>query len=168
MAGKLNEPTVTPPIDTGIYRTPGDRWASLETHTPEALDAVAESIMASWHCPTLDEELRRIIGNARIGKADPEERPGSGQQRTECHLPPEPRSCHRRRESSGSTGVEVGTIDEQLLIKLAHEENAMCGKKNPKQGSKAAQKRTGRQTERGNQAEVRRRLQSNRRIPLQR
>ena len=73
MARKLNEPTVTPPVDTGIYHTPGDRWAGVETHTPEALAAVAESIMRSWHCPTLDEELRRIIGNARVGKADPRE-----------------------------------------------------------------------------------------------
>jgi len=125
MARKLSKPTVTPPIETGIYRIPGDRWASVETHTPEALDAVAESIMASWHCPTLDEELRRIIGNASIGKADPREhvQKAAGDVLTAIY--------HLNMvlatgdvKAAATRGIEVGTLDEQLRIKLNHEEKA--------------------------------------------
>jgi hypothetical protein len=136
MARKLkNKPTVTPPIDTGIYRIPGDRWAGVETHTPEALATVAESIAASWKPRSIDSELKRILGNARIGKADPREhvRKAANDLLTSVFW------LHKaiaegNLRAVAYYGVEVGTNDEQLLIKLAHEENAMRGKRSKKRG----------------------------------
>ena len=133
MARKLNKPTVTPPIDTGIYWIPGDRYAGVETHTPEALAAVAESIAASWKPRDIDSELKRIIGNARIGKADPREhvRKAAGDLLTSVFF------LHKaiaegNLRAVAYYGIEVGTNDEQLLVKLAHEENAMRGKRTQK------------------------------------
>jgi hypothetical protein len=135
MAHKLTKPTVTPPIDTGIYRIPGDRYAGVETHTTEALAAVAESIAASWKPRDIDSELKRVLGNARLGKADPREhvRTSAADLLTSVFM-------LRKAVAEGNLlavayyGVEVGTLDEQLLVKLNHEENAMRGRRSKKRG----------------------------------
>ena len=122
MARKLNKPTVTPPIDTGIYRIPGDRWAGVETHTSEALAAVAESIAKSWHFPTLAEETQRIMGNVRIGKADSRSHVQKAAQDLATAV-----WCLRTAVADGHVqavaiyGIQVGTLDEELRIKLGPE-----------------------------------------------
>ena len=135
------KPTVTPPIETGIYRIPGTISASVETHTEEAFAIVIEKINASWHCPTLDEELRRIIGNAR--KADPRKnvQEAAGDVLTAIYRLNMVLATGDVR-AAAARGIEVGTLDEQLRIKLAHEEKALTGSKFIKASEKGTENLT--------------------------
>jgi len=147
MTRKSNKPSVTD-SDTGIYQQ-YSTYAGVDTHTPEALAAVAASIAKNWHFPTLAQELKRIYGNARIGKNDPLEHVRTEAQKLAIRKAADDLLAslfHLRQviatgdiHAAVSCGIEVGTLDEQLRIRLNHEENAMTGRR-----SKVGHAKTGR------------------------